>query len=166
MIPISASCLHRRTVHIHNNLFDSSGEPAVQPGPQTMGLWGSREAVLDTTASDESAVQVLKTTGLPVGGKRLSSRPLPGGESAVQILKTTGLPVGSKRLSSRPLPGGDSAVQVLKTTGLWGSEAVLDTTASDEPAVQVLKTTGLWGSEAVLDTTASDEPAVQVLKAT
>ena len=29
------------------------------------------------------------------------------------------------------------------TTGLEGSEAVLDTTASDEPAVQVLKTTGL-----------------------
>ena len=34
-------------------------------------------------------------------------------------------------------------IQVLKTTGLWGSEAVLDTTASDEPAVQVLKITGL-----------------------
>ena len=98
------------------------------------------------------------------------------------------------RLSSRPLPGASkSAVQVLKTTGLWGSEDVLNTTASDEPAVQVLRTTGLpvdgneavfktnaggksavqvlnttglRGSEAVLDTTASDESAVQVLKTT
>ena len=34
-------------------------------------------------------------------------------------------------------------IQVLGTTRRWGSEAVINTTASDEPAVQVLKTTGL-----------------------
>jgi hypothetical protein len=87
-------------------------------GPQnhgTSGWW--QEAVIKTTAG--------------------------GGESAVQVLKTTGLPVGGKRLSSRSLPGGESAVQVIKTTGLWSSEAFLDTTAGDAPAVQVLKTTWL-----------------------
>ena len=78
---------HRRTVHIHKNLFDARGE---------------------------LAVQVLRTTGLPVGGDEA-------------VLKTNA--------------GGESAVQVLKTTGLSGSEDVLDTSASNEPAVQVLKTT-------------------------
>ena len=114
MIPISASCLHRRTVHILKSLFDARGEPAVQV-LKTTGLWGS-EDVLDTTASDEPAVHVVRTTGLPVGGDEA-------------VLKTNA--------------GGESAVQVLKTTGLWGSDAVLDTTARDEPAVQILKTTGL-----------------------
>ena len=115
MIPISASCLHRRTVHILKSLFDARGEqPAVQVLKIT-GLWGN-EDVLDTTASDEASVQVLRTNGVPAGGDEA-------------VLKTNA--------------GGESAVQVLKTTGLWGSEAVLDTTARDEPAVQVLKTTGL-----------------------
>ena len=145
MIPISASCLHRRTVHVHNNLFDARGESAVQVLRRTTGLpvGGKRLSSIPLPGGD-SAVQVLRrTTGLPVGGKRLSSIPLPGGESAVQVLRrTTGLPVGDKRLSLIPLPGGESAVQVLRrTTGFWGSEAVLDTTASDVPAVQVLKTT-------------------------
>jgi hypothetical protein len=40
---------------------------------------------------------------------------------------------------ARPLP----EIQVLGTTRRWGGEAVIDTTASNEPAVQVLKTTGL-----------------------
>ena len=103
MIPISTSCLHRRTVHIHKNLFDARNEPAVQ---------------------------VLRTTGLPVGGDEA-------------VLMTNA--------------GGKSAVQVLKTTGLWSSEDVLDNTTSDEPAVQVLKTTRLpasWWQEAVINTTA------------
>ena len=60
------------------------------------------EDVLDTTASDEPAVQVLRTTGLPVGGDEAVLKTNARGESAVQVLKTTGLWVA--RMSSIPLP--------------------------------------------------------------
>jgi hypothetical protein len=103
-------------------------------------------------ASDEPAVQVLKTTGLPVGDlrvARLSSIPRPATSLLYRSSKPLDLRVA--RLSSIPR----SAMSLL-----------YDTTAIDESAVQVLKTTGLENSEAVIDTTASDEPAVQVLKTT
>ena len=77
-------------------------------GPYTTGLWGS-EAVLDTAASDEPAVQVLKTTGHSVGGKRMSSIPLP----AVMICRSR-LVHTDRRLYSRRRRGNEKFRALVK----------------------------------------------------
>jgi hypothetical protein len=84
VFPISASCLQRRTVHIHKNLFDARGEPAVQV-LRTPGLpVGGDEAVLKTNAGSESRSSKPRDFGVA----RMYSIPLPA-KLAVQVLKTT-----------------------------------------------------------------------------
>jgi hypothetical protein len=55
--------------------------------------------------------------------------------------------------SSKPL---DFLVTVVRPSLLFRSSKPLDFLL---PAIQILKTMGLWGSEAFLDTTFSDDPA-------
>jgi hypothetical protein len=87
VFPISASCLHRRTVHTHTKIFHARGEPAVQV-LRTTGLpVGGDEAVLKTNAGSESAVQVLKTMRLWGSEDVLDTTA--SDEPAVQVLKTT-----------------------------------------------------------------------------
>jgi hypothetical protein len=87
VIPISASCIHRRTVHIHKDLFDARGEPAVQVQPLDFRLVAMR---LSSRPMPGASLLVRSSKPRDFGVARMSSIPL----SAASLLFRSSKPLG------------------------------------------------------------------------